>query len=91
MINCKPSTNRVRRLRERRKAQGMRALTIWLDQDSVQRLDRLRNGRPVAAVIAEALQTLDNVTGNTSPSNVVEDRPCRRRALYALQTAQNSR
>ena len=94
MINCKPSTDRVRWLRKRRKAQGMRALTIWLDPDSVQRLDRLRNGRPVAVVIAEALRAIDNVTVNTSTSNVVEDRPCRRRALYALravESAQNSR
>jgi hypothetical protein len=61
------ATTRKQRLREKRKAEGMKAYEVWLDTDGQTRLATLRQaGESVDAVIGRALAALEHLASPVS-------------------------
>jgi hypothetical protein len=68
------ATTRKQRLREKRRAEGMKPYEVWLDTDGQARLATLRQaGESVDAVIGRALASLERLTVSVAspvPSHV---------------------
>jgi tRNA(Ser,Leu) C12 N-acetylase TAN1 len=64
-----PSTNRVKKWREKKAKEGGRSLSVWLKPETAQMMDELKKELKAenASVIAQAIKTLYEVTCNKEP------------------------